>query len=118
LVQNKTDGVWIQMTTVYCNPVIHLLHSSQKEVGAAVMVRNNGYFVAAGCSIVSQNGFGLWAVQSARIRVLDCLVTSWQRSGVVCFGKVEWYLLWWETPKLAFGSARAKLKIGTYYSLL
>lgn len=72
---------------------VKLLHTckSQRDVkadvGSCVFGMHKSCIILSNCSLISQNGFAIWAVQRSKIICCDSLLVSINRSGCVVFGR-------------------------------
>ena len=58
----------------------------RRELGAAVFVLGKAEAKLENCSLTSEQGFGLWLSQKARVRAQQCRVDNCGRSAIVMFG--------------------------------
>jgi hypothetical protein len=58
----------------------------KRDIGGAVFVMGKARSILEDCRMTSSYGFGIWGVQSARISLMNCYVSSGERSGGVLFG--------------------------------
>lgn len=63
------------------------------KVGAVFYCRHQSLLEVKGCCISSHNGFGVWAVQSAKVQINESTIHSFSRSGCVMFGNAEVYMV-------------------------
>lgn len=70
---------------------LNLRHScfrdEYKAIGAVVFCLHKAKVHITDCEILSDHGFGIWAVQRATVRLNNCTVSSSSRSGCVSFGR-------------------------------
>jgi hypothetical protein len=58
-----------------------------KDIGGVIYGRDKSKIQATNCELLSDYGFGVWAVQKATVELNSCRVRSATRSGCVSFGK-------------------------------
>jgi hypothetical protein len=58
----------------------------RRELGAAVFVLGKAEAKLTNCSLTSEQGFGMWLSQKARVRARRCRLANCGRSAIVMFG--------------------------------
>ena len=75
----------VNVTLVHCASP---RRTERRKMGSVVYALGKSHVSLRGCHLTSQQGFGVWAVQKARVELSGgCVIHDCGRSGVVCFGQ-------------------------------
>ena len=63
-----------------------------KDIGSVFFALHKAKIEVKGCDMISENGFGVWAVQQAAVKLTNCKISSTLRSGCVSFGRSSLFM--------------------------